>query len=149
MKKLLKVKIKRAQDAGGTHYEYPKEYDPRKFQVLCYETQLTDRLNVVKNRGNNNEYVLGFVEEEFIGGFLKNPDIELLTRVEGEVFIGADLHKSEEKIVNQNKVLLALAKSARGQRLTKKEEDMLDPENKEPGINKTKTLHEVLDENDI
>ena len=149
MKKLLKVKIKRSQENGKTSYTYPKEFEATKFQVLVYETQLEGKLSHVVGRGNKDEYVLGFVDEQFVSDFLKNPDIKIIDRSEARNFLAEDYEKSIEKVNDQNKVLTILAKSVRGESLSSLELAALDPNNPEKGIIRTKTFKEVLDENDI
>jgi len=149
MKKVLKVKIKRDQSGGATHYEYPPQYNPKKFQVITYETQLTDKMDVVIGRGNKDEYVLGFVEDVDVAGFLASPDIVEVNRAEADEFIGPDLDKATEKITDQNAVLIALAKVAKKEELSDEDKEVIDSSNKKPGINRSKSLREVLDENNI
>lgn len=146
MKKLLKVKLKRFQDSAGTHYEYPKEYDPRKFHIVIYETQLTDKYKHVVGRGNDHEYLLGFVEDSDFPIFIQSKDISLITRKEAEEFIGIDMDKYVEKITDNEKIIKILIKSAKSILLTEDELNAIDSSHPEKGINRSKTLREVLDE---
>lgn len=149
MKNILKVKIQRQQDSEGTHYTYPKEYDPKKFDVLTYESQLSDRYTQVIDRGNDHEYVIGLVEVIDVDSFLKSPDIELITRQEVNVFIGEDLHKYIEKVTDTEAVVKILAKAAKGEKLAKEEHEAIDSSHPRRGINRSKTLNEVLNENGL
>ena len=149
MKKLLKVKIKRDRSGGKTSYTYPKEYDAQKFDVLVYESQLSEKLQLVLDRdGNDNyEYVLGFVEEKFVPSFLVSKDIVELDKDEAELFIGdTDLNKYSTKVTDQNKVLELLSKQALGGILSDEDRKVLDVNHPTPGINRSKSLKEVLDE---
>lgn len=146
MKKLLKVKIKRTVGGGKTSYTYPPEYDAQKFNVLTYETQLTGKHQTVVDRGNDHEYVIGTVDEVDAPAFLQSQDIKEINRNQAEQFIGADLEKAEPKITDQSKVLLVLAKVARGESLTQEERDAIDPNSPVKGVSKTRSFKDVLDE---
>ena len=149
MKKVLKVKITRTQSGGGTHYDYPAEYDPKKFQVITYESILTDKINDIVSRGNDHEYVIGLVEDIDAQAFLVNPDIVELNRTQSEAFLSPDLDKSVLKIDDINSVLGILAKSVKGEILTNQEKDLIDDTKQSSLIKKSKTFKEVLDTNGI
>ena len=145
--KLLKVKIKRTQNAGSTHYEYPPEYNPKKFQVLCYETQLEGKYDAVVGRGNTDEYVIGFVPDGEETVFLYSPDITEINKSEVDAFLGADLDKKVQKITDQDAVLSVLAKSAKKEVLTEADLKVLDPKDATAGITESKSYNDVLKEN--
>ncbi len=149
MKKILKVKIKRTVGGGKTSYTYPPEYKAERFDVLVYETQLTGKHQEVVNRGNDHEYVIGLVDEVDAPAFLKSPDIKEINRQQAEQFFGEDFDKSSMKITDQAKVLLILAKSARGESLTQEDKDSLNPDHPSNGILKSRTYKDVLDEHGI
>lgn len=150
--KVLKVKIGRNKTAAKTSYSYPKEYDPKKFQVLCYESMVTHKLADVVGRDatpGGHEYVLGFVKDEDVAGFLVSPDIVEVNRTETEEFLGADLEKSTEKITDTNAVMLVLAKVARNEILTEEDKKTIDSSDATAGVSKSRTLKDALDENNI
>ena len=146
MKKILKVKIKRNQEEGKTSYVYPTEYDPKKFQVIIYETQIEGNLDKVRKRGNKTEYVIGAVEEENAPSFLRSSDIVEITRSEAEKFAGPELDRTVDKILDRDKVMLILAKSVKGEPLSPDELKIIDSDDPTPGLNKSKSLRKALDE---
>ena len=145
--KLLKVKIKRTQANGATHYEYPPEYNPKKFQVLCYETQLTGKYDEVVGRGNTDEYVIGMVADGEETVFLYSPDIVEIKKNECDAFLGVDLDKKVQKITDQDAVIKVLAKSAKKEELTPEDFKVLDPKDQTAGITESKSYNDVLKEN--
>jgi len=147
VKKLLKVKIKREQGIENTHYVYPPQYNAQKISVITYETQLTNQDRAVVARGNKYEFLIGFIEEEDVAGFTTSPDMVEITRLEAEEFIGDDLDKTVEKINDPNAVLLILSKVARKEQLTEGERKAIDSNDTRPGIIKSNSLRDVLDDN--
>ncbi len=145
MKKILKVRIGRSVGGGKTSYTYPPEYDPKKFQVIVYETQIEWEKAKVEARGNKDEYVVGVVEELDAPAFLISDDIVEITRAESETFIGPELNRTSEKITDPSKVLSILAKVARKEVLTPEEENAIDPTNSVKGINNGSTIKDALD----
>jgi len=143
MAKILKVKIKRDQTPAGTHYTYPLEYDAKKIQVLCYES--TGELEVVQNRGNKNEYCIGVVKDEHASQFLKSKDIIEITQKNANV-LGRKWRPQREKIIDQEKVMMILAKIGQGKGLTQIEKDALNPDKAEAGINKSVLFDDLLNE---
>jgi len=144
--KLLKVKIKRNQTDAKTSYVYPSAYDAKKFNVLVYESQLTDGYDKVRGKGNKEEIVIGMVKDEDAASFLASSDITEITKSEADVFLGVDLDKKVEKITDQNAVLSVLSKVARKETLTEKDLKTIDPSDTTPGITQSKSLNEVLKE---
>jgi len=143
--KILKIKVKREQTQVGTHYTYPPEYDPYKIQVLCYESSLPEnQINVVA-RGNKDEFLIGCVKNIDAPQFLANPDIIEITEVEA-LTLGNIWTKQVEKIVDQDGLLLLLAKVAKGQELTLQEQDLLNPANPNAYIQLSRSFSDVLNE---
>jgi len=146
MKKILKIKVKREPlEKGGTHYVYPPEYDSGKISVLCYES-FGDAAAVMARGKYNYEYCIGVVDSKDAPAFLKSPDIEELTKEEA-IPLGDKWLPQTERILDQQKVLLILAKNARGAELTQNDLNALDPDHPESGIGKGKSFSERLTEN--
>ena len=77
--RIVKVKaILTPNSGGGIHYNYPKEYDPEKINVLCYE-HVGDKA-AVEGRGTVDEYLIGLVSDEDAINFLKSDKIIELTK---------------------------------------------------------------------
>ena len=144
--KILKVKIKRNQGGGKTSYTYPPQYNAQKFDVLVYESQLTDGYNKVVGKGNKEEIVIGTVQDDDAASFLVSPDITEITKAEADVFLGEDLDKKVEKITDQNEVLRVLAKVARKETLSMEDLDVIDPKKPTKGIGSSKSFNETLGE---
>lgn len=147
-KKILKIKVGRKSINGGTRYVYPPVYDASKIQVLVYESSLPENLEEVRNRGNKYEYLLGIVDEADAPRFLRSDDIEEITRQEAES-LGAIWTKQQEKVTDQTAVLSILSKLARNETLTEDEQKTIDPDDDTPGISKSKSFSQVLDESGV
>lgn len=147
-KKILKVKVGRKAINGGTRYVYPPVYDASKIQVLVYESSLEENLQEVKNRGNNYEFLLGLVDEADAPRFLKSEDITEISRSEAEQ-LGAVWTKQQEKITDQNAVLSVLSKMARKETLSTDDQKVIDPNDDTPGIAKSKSFSQILDESGV
>lgn len=143
--KILKVRIKRVQDENGTHYIYPIEYDSKKIGVLCYETTNMDNYEEVVNRGNDYEFMIGVVKDEYMNDFLKSEYIEELSYDEA-LLTGNSWVKREDRIIDNKKIISILNKINSDIPLSKKEKDAIDPNSKEIGLNKNKSFKDILDE---
>jgi len=152
MAKILKIKIKRTQTAGGTHYDYPPEYDSQKIQVLTYETSNPDNIQAVVDRGNKDEYLIGIVKDADAPQFLASVDVEEID-YDAALNLGNRWTKRALKIMDPEKVALIcqkIADKANVNRemsavLTVDELGALDADNPEPGIMKSKSFQERLD----
>ena len=144
--KILKVKIKRNQSGGKTSYIYPPQYNAKKFNVLVYESLLTDGYNKVVGKGNKEEIVIGLVQDYDATSFLVSPDITEITKAEADTFLGIDLDKKIDKITDQDEVLRVLAKAARKETLSVEDLDVIDPKKPTKGIGSSKSFNEVLGE---
>jgi len=154
--KLLKIRIKRIASGGRTHYEYPPQYDA--YKVIfgpIYESSLEVEAQKVRDRGTGDEYILIGVNDNDVAKFIeahgyrddkgfRYESIEL-SIAEAEVY-GSQWTKQVEKITDQSRVISILAKIGRGETLTQKEKDALNPNNPELGINTTKSFSESLQE---
>ena len=139
--KILKVKIKREQTGGGTHYVYPSEYDAEKITVLRYES--TEKEADVIARGNTDEYLIGCVSDVDASQFLASGDIVELTKIDA-IILGDTWVTKMETITNRDRVIQVLAKYTRGEKLTQQDKDILDPNHSETGIGKTRSFTEML-----
>jgi len=144
MAKILLVKIKRDQTPARTHYTYPPEYDAQKIQVMVYESILPENLQVVKDRGNKDEYLLGVVKDEDAAQFLASKDI-------AEIDYNTALNRGNQwtkqvlKVTAPEKIALIGQKTANNEALTVEEKNALNADNPEPGIIKSKSFQDGLD----
>lgn len=142
--KILKVRIKRVQDDVGTHYSYPKEYDPKKIKVLCYETTNMDNYEDVVNRGNDHEYCIGLVKDIDVDKFLESKYIEEL-EYNDALSIGNNWVKEKIKIVDEKKVLSVLDKVVNKKKLNSTEMNSINPKKKTKGVNIVNSFKTILD----
>ena len=142
--KILKVKIQRNQSVGKTSYVYPKEYDPKRIQVLAYETTNMDNYQDVVDRGNDHEYMVGIVKDEDIDDFLKSDDIEEMDYDTALLTCGTWV-KQRTVVTDQDKVATITLKLLNKETITNEEKKIVDPSYDEKGINLTKTFQEMLD----
>ena len=142
---ILLVKAKRSRNSGGgTHYTYPPEYDAQKIQVLCYES--SGENSIVSARDNSAqpyEFLIGVVSDEDSIQFLKSHDIREIHQVEANEK-GRRWRPQVERVIDQGKVMMILAKHARGEELTQEELDVIDPEKSNLGINKSQLFDDLL-----
>lgn len=145
MAKILKVKIKREQTSASTHYTYPPEYDAQKIQVMVYESMMPENLQVVKDRGNKDEYLIGVVKDEDATQFLASKDI---VEINYNVALnqGNQWTKQVLKMTDPEKVALICQKIANNEALTAEEKNALDADNPEPGVTKSRSFQQGLDE---
>lgn len=136
MVKYFKINIQREHpEEGRTHYTYPKEYDPKKIQVLAYES--TGCESDVTKRGDTEEYLIGAVADA---------DAEIFSKIGEELTeeeittLGNKWTKQVEKITDQETVLKICAKAALGETLTDEEKAVINPDNETKGINKSKSF---------
>jgi len=156
--KLIKLKIKRTQTSGKTSYEYPTPYyvaTKVKYGPI-YEGGLNEIVESdIKPRGNKDEYILiGVADEDFdsfmqADGYEKNGFIfeakeidKVKTLEHGNKWTGPQT----EKITDQAAVMKILVKIAKKEKLTVDENKAIDPDDPTPGIVKTKSFEEGLDE---
>lgn len=158
--KLIKMKVHRYDPGhGGTRYEYPPGYDPKKVVMgPHYE-------NGAKARGENWQYIIFGVRDADAPQFLA-ADAQLVsaksgqqftfealeqTRVEAEAEIDGFLRgevyaQGAEFIQDQLLVTQLIAKVGKQEALSQKELDALDPDNSEPGIGRKKPVTEHWDD---
>lgn len=146
MYKLLKVKIKREVNGTTVGYSYPPSYDPQKFQVIKYESQLSNGMANINSRGGKDEFVIGAVQDSDVTLFTSDPDTVEITRLEAESFVGDDVDKSSLKVLRPELLFEVLIKSARGEVLTKDEKDSLDPDKGSRLVGKSKSFRDRLDD---
>lgn len=129
-----------------------------------YESGLNEHAEAAKARRSSEngvgyeEILIGVSEEDkaqFMGahGTTLRMDgidvpitVEEVTREESVGAFKKFVGEPTEKITDQNKVLSILAKSARSEALTDDERKALDPEDPTPGIGRSKSFEEGLDE---
>lgn len=134
--KILKVKIEVTHENGGTQYiGYPKIWldNTNKIPEILYPKDRTDE---VDENGKTYQIVYPVLPDDL---YEKMKDLPICSEPNlTEFTIYSDKHApSVEVINNQQKVISILAKVGRKQILTKQEENALDPDNQEIGINKT------------
>jgi len=140
MAKILEVRIQRNQLSGRTDYVYPPGYDAKKIQVLCYEDKDETLL-----RNNGDQYCIGVVSDADALQFLASSDITEINR--GNAIVkGRRWRPQVNKIADEKKILMIIAKYVRGEVLTQQEKNALDPDSPEVGINKSKLFDDLLDE---
>lgn len=139
---ILQVKATLTPNAGGgMHYNYPPGYDAEKINVLSYEH--VGAKADIEQRKFAYEYLIGLVKEEDAAQFLASDDIIELTQVSA-IEKGRRWRPQVDKIVDNTKVLLILAKKARGDLLVPEDIDALDPENAVVGINRSELFDDLL-----
>ena len=152
MAKILKIKAKRTQTARSTHYDYPSEYDAQKIQVLAYETFNPGNVQVVIDRGNKHEFLIGIVKDADAPKFLASVDVEEID-YNTALNLGNRWTKRALKITDPEgvaRICQKIADKANVNRemsavLTADELGALDADNPEPGIMKSKSFQERLD----
>jgi len=153
--KLIKMKINRVGKDGATHYTYPPQYDPQKVRFgPIYEGGLYDVVySDILPRNADDEFILigvddaDFVEFMKANGHVQNGftfAAEEVNRTKS-LEMGNKWTKRVEKIVDEAKVIMILAKVARKETLTQEEKNAIDPESIESGINKSASFQESLD----
>ena len=155
--KLIKMRIRRDSSEGKTHYDYPVPYYDAYKVVFgpIYESGLPDNAKSVMDRDADDEFiVIGVKDEDFSGFMACNGVVDKsghtwtaveLTQAEAET-LGTSWTNQTEKITDQDTVIKILAKIGRGEVLTQKEQDALNPDSSEIGINKTKSFKDTLAE---
>lgn len=138
--KLLKIKIKRENKNNTTKLTYPKEYRAKLVNVLAYETK-DERLK--RSDKDTIHYCICIVDDKVGNHMLKSDDITEITETEFKN-LGDKWRPQKEIITNQNEVISLTAKAVRGETLTQKEKDALDPDKDEKGINKSQSFEEMF-----
>lgn len=153
--KLIKMRINRIEGGGGTHYEYPPQYNAElvKFGPI-YESGLDENASKVRERAKNDEYIIIGVEDNAAENFLSSNkhqengfefEAKEITKEEA-LSDGNSWTKQSDEITDQSVVIKILAKVARNEPLTQKEKDAIDPDKPELGINKSRSFEEDLNE---
>lgn len=151
--RLLKITVQVNREEGRTHYTYPQpDYDKLKIVFgPIYEGGMDKNCEEIWNRpgntkDNHDEYILvGVLDNGKIEEVLQNLVFEEITEQEcldcGNRWTGVS-----QTITDQDKIIQILVKFARKELLTVQEENALNPENPELGINRSKTFQESLEE---
>lgn len=154
--KLIKMRIRRDNTGGNTHYEYPVPYYDAYKIVFgpIYESGLSENCPDILTRDEDDEFIVIGVKDEDLTQFLGCNNVvdagsgHVWTAVEltpaEAIVLGNIWTKQIEKITDQDVVTKILAKIGRSEELTQQEKDALNPDNAEPGINKTKSFEEDL-----
>jgi hypothetical protein len=144
---LFKIKIKRERQGTSTHYEYPASYDASKVVFgPVYEPN-------VRGQGRPDQLCLVGVREQDAAAFgtghgqTHGDHVFEVTEVSYDEALGFGNAwiKVYDRVVDQNKVTMILAKQARGVTLSAEELSALDPASSETGINRSKSFKEMLD----
>ena len=130
---LLKIKVKRQKIDGGTRYTYPPQYDASKIQVMCYESSLPENYQIVMDRGNDYEYLIGAVKDIDAPRFLSGFDVEQLTELQ-TLELGNQWTKPAIIINDPEKVIEICQKIIANISLTQIEKDAIDPSKSTSGI---------------
>ncbi|MBW1976261.1 MAG: hypothetical protein JRI45_12000 [Deltaproteobacteria bacterium] len=153
--KLIRMRIKRTSTAEKTHYDYPSCYDAKKVKFgPIYEGAMDENVALINQRNQGDEFIVIGTSDEDAAEFLKaegsqEQDFEFGAKeiTEEEALVdGNKWTKQREKIIDEQKVIGILAKVARDKPLTQREKNALDPDNPEPGINKSRSFGEGLNE---
>ena len=156
--KLIKLKIKRDQTSEKTSYTYPTPYyDARKVKYgPIYEGGLNEVVESdIKPRGNKDEFIIIGVADVDFDGFMQADGYErsgftysaievdkIKTVEKGNKWTGPQI----EKITDQAAVTKILVKVAKKEKLTVEDEKVIDSNDPTPGIVKSKSFEEDLDE---
>lgn len=129
---ILKVRIELYEESSGIFtYLYPREYDPKKINVIVYDK------NFYIEDGKKITYCIGVVSEKDSIKFLKSEYIKEITIEEADV-LGKIWKAPVLKILDEILVLSVVEKIKNNTPLTTKEIKALDPKDKEVlGINYT------------
>jgi hypothetical protein len=141
--KYLKVKIARSNiPGGGTHYEYPPEYEATQVKFgPTYETSNPANVNAVKARPSKHEECFIAVDDADAVGFLASADITEITEAQFISLSETNSPPVAEQIVDQQAVLSVLDKVKKNLPLNQKDRDIIDGDNVEPGIRKGKSFN--------
>jgi len=158
--RMIKMRIKRTNENGATHYTYPPQYVAEKINSgfgPIYEGGECASDSWARNA--DDEYILIGVADADADGFLQADGHK---DASGFVYEAKEVTKEKsiedcdkwikvtEKINDQNKVTSILVKVARGEVLTQADKDALEPTKKDvPGIVNTDSMRELLDKNTI
>jgi|GEM_PF-6936691 len=127
-----------ARANGEAPMQYPATYDATKITPLLYETADLSSVGSIE--------MVGAVEDADLASVVGTGIIEI-TRSAAIAWGTAAEPSQQNVITDQNAVILASAKAAIDEALTQTEKNALNPDNAEPGINKTQTFAEMMDAN--
>jgi hypothetical protein len=157
--KVIKMKVHRFDPGhGGTRDEYPPGYDPKKVVMgPHYEKG-------AKERGENFQFIIFGVRDADAAQFLNADAVEVnaksgqkfkfeaaeQTRAEAEAEIdgflrGEEYNQGAEFIEDDMVIAKTLAKVGKGEQLSQKEQDSLDPDKPERGLGRKKSVKEHWD----
>ena len=143
---LIQMKIARHHTAERTQYSYPPGYDAKKIVFgPVYESSLPENFVAVVARGDSDEFILIGVADGDAAGFLAIKDAEEVNYTKA-LELGNTWTKQIEQITKPTLVISLCAKAVRGEVLTFQDQEVLDPDSPEPGINKSKAFKDSLDE---
>lgn len=153
--KFLRMRIRRQDLEGRTHYTYPSCYEANKIIIgPIYEGGLEWQEKKIRDRKKEDEYILVGIDDSNLSQFLKAQKllednfyygVEEVDLNDAKT-IGDNWTEQTEKITDEKKVLMICAKAIRGEALSQAEKDAIDPEKDTPGIIRTKKFSEILDE---
>ena len=138
----IKAKVYFTKTPAGTSYSggYPASWDSARIPYIAYCD--------VGNDGKDFHNVLAFVPDDKYDEMIADPQVEAIDNVNAKTL--ADTHRPQvDKIIDQSKILLILAKQARGETLTVKELGALDADSPELGVSKSKSFDEFCTEYEV
>lgn len=130
--------------AGGTVYVYPLTWlaNKEKIPTILYPD---NRTGEIERNGKRYQIVYPLVPDDLVDTFLKEKGIELADPDEVQAY-GEKHMPKREAVVHEQKVMVILAKFARGESLSDVEKEALDPAKEEPGVTLSKSFLEVCEE---
>ena len=158
--KVIKMKVHRYDPGhGGTRYEYPPGYDPKKVVMgPHYEKG-------AKQRGDDFQYIIFGVRDADASQFLAAGGVEVtagsgkrfkfeaaeMTRAEAETEIdnylrGETYDEAATFVEDQSVVTNMLAKIGKGEKLSKSDMEALDPDHPARGLRRKKSVKEKWNE---
>ena len=145
MKRYIKLKIGRKVTGNLITYTYPEDYNPELIDVVSYESFNPANVPVIEERGNDHEYLIAVIDDIHPDNkrLMAHPDcLEMDIK---EIKSACTCFSAQkDMITDRDKVLLVLAKSARGEELTADDLAAIDPNHAAPGINSPAAVAEII-----
>lgn len=136
--KVIKAKVYYKKIDNRTTYSggYPKCWQAEKIPLVLYADTGTE------SDGRTFQNVLAIVPNDLYEVMIKDNNCFPVSKEEA-IAIGNQYRPQVDKVVDMDKVLKILAKSARGEKLSVEETNALDPNHPEIGINKSASFEEI------
>lgn len=144
MAKILKVKIGLTINGNKWSRTYPPEYDKTKIKVLSYES-IGDPATLLA-RDDGTDYCIGVVSDADAATFLASADITELNQTDANTQ-GAVWRPQINRISDRSKALAILGKvhnNPSNPSLTQDEQNAINPDHAETGVNKSQAFSDLL-----